>query len=150
MGALLLAGLLALAPMAFDDSTMPPIGVVGGSGISAETLAGIESVVPLEPGERVLFFYSAGLFSYGEDGNLLTDRRVVSWTEEDGQPQVVAYPWNELMAVAVEDEGNWLMDAIFAVEAFDGTIFYLAFAADEGLQEDALRELRSRIDAAKK
>ena len=38
----------------------------------------------LEPGEKVLWFYSDGLLSIESDGNLLTDRRVVSYWEDEG------------------------------------------------------------------
>jgi hypothetical protein len=43
----------------------------------------------LEPGEEIVYFYCDALFSFQADGNLLTDRRAVSYWQDDGTGELV-------------------------------------------------------------
>ncbi|MEL6906624.1 MAG: hypothetical protein AAFP22_14535 [Planctomycetota bacterium] len=43
----------------------------------------------LQEGEEIVLFYSGAPFDVAFDGNLLTDRRVVSWFEKDDEERVV-------------------------------------------------------------
>ncbi|HMO66137.1 MAG TPA: hypothetical protein PKE47_13095, partial [Verrucomicrobiota bacterium] len=76
------AGTLLLAVGVFFTLRGVPEGLVTG----AETPRWIHRTLGrneiLEPGEAVLFFYSADFIGVRDDGNLLTDRRVLMWTTD--------------------------------------------------------------------
>jgi len=144
LGALLLVALSVVAPQLIDLTQVPPLGVVDGSQLTPRIRAGVEGVVPLEPDEQVLFFYSSSIVSYADDGNLLTDRRVVSWSEFDGAPHIYDYPWDEIDHISVVSMGGFLEDAVFSVQAADGVEFRIIFAPEEGRHEEALEEMRQR------
>ena len=46
----------------------------------------------LQSNEVVLYFYSEGIWSVVEDGNMITDKRVVSWTNEDHDLEIDSQP----------------------------------------------------------
>src|SRR5262245_7475725 len=82
---LALALCLPLSGLALLGSFGPPTRALYGSELPDRYRASLIELGHVERGERVLFFYSAGYFSIAEDGNLLTDRRVISYETRDGE-----------------------------------------------------------------
>lgn len=141
LAAVALVAVLAVAGSKVDWDAVPPLGTVGADQVDEDLRAAIHGVVPLEPDEHVLWFYSTGLVDIATDGNLLTDRRVVSWSGGKGAPQVTAFAWDEVAAVEVVDEGSFLIDALYRVTGEDGSVLELWFAAEEGFHLQALETL---------
>lgn len=97
----------------------------------------------VEPDERVLFFYSAGLFSVEEDGNLLTDRRVVSWEELDGERWYADARHADVADVEVEWSESLLEDTVITVHTVDGDSFGLLVSSEEGRDREFVNVLES-------
>jgi len=100
----------------------------------------------VEPGERVLYFYSQGLFSFADDGNLLTERRVISyWTDEEtGQLFVENAIFSDIEDTEVE-YGNWLDPTVVTVVRRDSSRFVLALSTEEGRDKLFLRNLEKLL-----
>ena len=61
---------------------IPSTQVVDGWLVWGQSRNFLEESGVVEPGESILYFYGDGLFSFEEDGNLLTESRVISyWTD---------------------------------------------------------------------
>ena len=58
---------------------VPPADVLAGRMLSARQAALVRGLAGLEAGERIEAYYSADRLSYAADGNVVTDRRVVSY-----------------------------------------------------------------------
>lgn len=70
----------------------------------------------LEEGERVDYFYSAAVLSFKKDGNLLTNRRVISYYE-DGKELIIAYAYfDEITSIIIEEKSSILLDATVKIE----------------------------------
>ena len=68
--------------------------------------------------EAVLYFYSAGLLSFLEDGNLFTDRRVISYTESmdvEGEVQVFSATYPEITKIEPDWSDSFFEDSVLTV-----------------------------------
>lgn len=85
----------------------------------------------LDPDEEILLFYSAGLFSFEEDGNLLTDRRVVSWETFEGERWRASADYGAIADVEVVWSESLLADTQIKVHATDGRSIGLIVSAED-------------------
>jgi hypothetical protein len=131
-----LAGILMLSlmaiGMAFELGYFPDTAAVAGDDVPARVVARLRDADILEDDERVLYLYCGGLFDYLEDGNLCTDRRVISYWTEDEQLQVDAAPYGEIADVDVRYAKGWVDDALITIERDDGSQFVLYVAGENG------------------
>lgn len=137
--------LVMLVGAAIELQLLPPAFVLREDEIGSRVLAAIEAHAPLEPGERVRFFYGAGVYSYEEDGNVLTDRRAISWQRTEGVTDVAELRWEDLVTVEVESAGSFWEDALVFLGAEDESGLYLYLAVGEGREEEALEFARSQL-----
>jgi len=62
---------------------VPPAEVLAGRTLSARQYALVQDLAGLEAGETIEYYYSAARLSYSEDGNVVTDRRLVSYFRDN-------------------------------------------------------------------
>jgi hypothetical protein len=129
---LLGAGLLALI---FVDlfRLVPSTKVVPGSEMSSADLDYLRSAKIIESDETVLFFYSTGLFSMQDEGNVLTDRRVISYEKEseDSELTIAATPFARIKDIGVEYGESTFDDTIVTVTQEDDEEFLLLLSTEE-------------------
>jgi hypothetical protein len=131
--------------VALELRLIPDTAIVSEAEIDDRMRAAIAEHVELEPGERILFFYSAGLFSYAENGNVLTDRRAISWSRETGATELAELRWEELDSVTVEAEGSFFEDTLVFLGAEDESGIYLWLSVEDGIDLEALEYARSQL-----
>ena len=97
------------------------------SGVSTRVLAGTE-IPPdqiqwmrdngfLVAGEEPIFFYSEGLYSIAEGGNLLTTQYVGSWTQVDGEASDFWMKLGEVCRVEQIAEGSLIAEAKYRLHS---------------------------------
>src|SRR5688572_949996 len=87
--ALSLIGALLLALMLVDQFGLTPsTKVVAGTEMKSSDLRYLRSADIIEDDETVLFFYSTGLVSIRDEGNVLTDRRVISYESDSDESKL--------------------------------------------------------------
>lgn len=77
----------------------PTGGVVAGDEPSQSDMEILRAQGIVEPGENIILFYSAGLFSVREDGNIITDKRVISYEELTDQLWIMSAPFDQIRNV---------------------------------------------------
>lgn len=87
---------------ATNSHFFPPDRMIRGNDLNKRAMQQIGEVVPLEAGESILYYVSGASFSYGKDGQLLTDRRVVAFYPVDGQTQVVSIPYPDIVKLDMD------------------------------------------------
>lgn len=97
--ALLCVVFLGVVGWAIETGRLPDTAVVRGEDLS-DRIRDRVAEVALEDGETILGFYSSALFDAGEDGNVLTDRRVISYSEDPATGDVT------VESIALEDVGE--------------------------------------------
>lgn len=76
----------------------------------------------LKKDEKVVLFYSNANWSIAADGNLLTDKRVISWyTDDMGETTVQQIPLDDIDTVHVNTHGGLRDTSVVQVVKFDGT-----------------------------
>lgn len=98
---------------------VPDTRVVSGSELPDRALQQMREVGALQPDEQVVYYYGAGLFSYLEDGNLLTGDGVVSYWREGDEVVVARYAFEEIADVEVEWGDGILRDTEILVHGDD-------------------------------
>ncbi|MCH7977955.1 MAG: hypothetical protein IH935_03120, partial [Acidobacteria bacterium] len=98
---------------------------------------------------RIEFFYSAGLYSILEDGNLLTENRVVSYETLDGELYVYSSTYPEIQDFDVEYSESFFDDTVLFVSMVSGEEFILILSAEDGRDKEFVSELQSRLSASR-
>ncbi|MHC4895026.1 MAG: hypothetical protein ACYTFV_17110, partial [Planctomycetota bacterium] len=98
----------------------------------------------LEPGEEILYFYSLALTNYLDDGNVLTDRRVISYTMDTGKLGVSSATFAEILLIEPEFSEDAFGDTSLMVETEDEYI-YLFLSSEDGKDRLFIEELERRI-----
>tara|TARA_R110001592_G_scaffold336140_3_gene621419 strand:- start:14487 stop:14918 length:432 start_codon:yes stop_codon:yes gene_type:complete len=99
----------------------------------------------IRPDETVLYFYSTGLTSISDDGNLLTDQRVVSYERIEGVLEVYAAKYEDVAEIIVVEEGNFIDDKIVEINTTDDDVFLLFLSPLEEGDQTFINELRNRV-----
>ena len=125
----------------------PPAHVLRGDEVPGRFERPLREAGILEPGERIEYFYSASLFSVLDDGNLLTDRRAISYETVEGELSVWSAAFADVRRVSPQYAESWLDDTVVRVETADGGWFLRLLSNDEGLDREFVGALLSRVPA---
>lgn len=99
----------------------------------------------LAEGELIEVFYSSGLLSILEDGNLMTDRRVISYEESEDEMLVLSATFEEVSHILIAEDGATFRDALLEVVSKDGSSFYLYMTVEDQAHLRFMDELRRKI-----
>ncbi|WP_286829766.1 MULTISPECIES: hypothetical protein [Kordiimonas] len=87
----------------------------------------------LTENETVEYFYSAGAFSALEDGNVITDQRVISyWQDDASELQINSTALSDIESVHIDEKGDALNDTIILVYDNEGYSFMLGITTENG------------------
>jgi hypothetical protein len=95
--------------------------------------------------EQVVMFYSAAFFSILGDGNLLTDRRVVSYGTIDEELFIAGAAYEDILGVTVLSEGSSFEDTTIEIKTASGESFIVLASAEAGGDKRFLADLESRL-----
>ena len=130
----ILLGLFAVPLLSFMLATSAGLipnttEVVSGSRVWGPGLAFLQNSGIIEPGEQILYFYSAGLLSFADHGSILTDRRVISYETDPETADLFleSASFAEIADIQTKT-GNWIDPTIVTVTREDGVRFRLILA----------------------
>ena len=133
------AGLVFLAFAAFavalEIGYFPGTVAVAGEDLPDFVVSLLREEGVLEPEESVLYYYSGGLIDYMEDGNLCTDRRVISYFTSAEELYVESTAYADIVRLEVDPADGWMSDATLHVEARTGEVITLYVAGEDGGDE---------------
>lgn len=137
--ATIFAGLLVLGTIS------PSTAVLSGDEIARQDLGFLRGSHIVGEEEEIILFYSAGLLSIREDGNILTNERVISYEEIDGRIAIYEAPLAEIESIITAEKGDLLSDSLLLVTRRDGNSFYLYISTENDGDIRFLQEARKRI-----
>lgn len=141
----LFAFAVTLLGMFMELGFATPTHVIEGSALSAEQRAFLLAEGILHPQESAELFYSIGPFGIEDEGNLLTDRRVVSYERIGGELTVYEAASEQVVAVDIVQEGSAAADTIAEIYTRDGSGFRVQLSAEGNGDLRFIRRLRDRI-----
>lgn len=128
---------------------MPPTYVVEGSKISQSHRQFMTDLDVFSEDEELILLYSLGIFSYKEDGNFFTDRRVGSYWEsylQEGYEAESAF-YEDIKDITVEYSDSEWLDTTLTVLRYDDTEFTLSISNEMGLDRDFVNQVMERWQA---
>jgi len=99
--------------------------------IPQNQLRKIAQIVNLRPDEKVLYFYSTTMTVSG-DGNLFTNERVISYTNDSETLRVFDATYSEIEDITLASSTSWLADSTITITLEDGTMFDLWVSTESG------------------
>ncbi|MEO0477572.1 MAG: hypothetical protein AAF085_16635 [Planctomycetota bacterium] len=104
--------------------------VLAGNKLPPRLVKVVSASAGLNPGERIIYFYSAAIMPAG-DGNLLTDQRVISYVDDGTDAWCDWIAIEDIIAVNFDKSESWLDDSTIVVTSSDGSEITL-YASSEG------------------
>ncbi|MCW9029138.1 MAG: hypothetical protein OQJ80_09400 [Kangiella sp.] len=98
--------------------------------------------------EKVDLFFSEGLTSILEGGNIVTDSRVISYESVDGELYVFSAKFSDVSFVGIEEKGTALSYSQIYVETYEGDSFYLLAPHEQKEDEQFVKMIRERAALA--
>ena len=92
--------------------------------------------------ENVYYFYSNGFWSILEDGNLFTDKRVISYEMYEDQFNIYSATYNEIEKVEMNRSDDFWRTSEIEIIKTDGSWFILLVDNDNGRDILFLDELK--------
>lgn len=107
--------LIAFAMMSITGIT-PSTRVQSAGEIKSDDIATLVNHGIVSSGDKVEYFYSQGLSSVLESGNILTDDRVILYfTDENAELQIYEIFVNEITDVSMETQGDSFSDSVYKI-----------------------------------
>lgn len=147
-GALSLVGLVFFGALMYVGDTGPEIYVEEGAQLDDDTLAAIREVGALEDGDRVVFFYSDGIFDPRE-GMYLTTERHVALHVADRDPPTEIFPYATITSARLDRDESFLEDSTIHLELDDGDVWWFPVSSEGDLDVVMYEDLERRIAAVR-
>ena len=147
---LLLVSLAGLGLLSMTDA-IPSVEVLPGAEVSKSDVDLLVANEVLFPDEKIEYFYSYGLVSVLEGGNILTDRAVITYYVDDADElQIYEMKFEDITAVYRLEEGGMFLDSIYKVTSADED-FWMTIELSAESQGDVIfvEALRKKVQLAK-
>jgi len=140
LAAIALFVILGILAYAFSSGRLASTAALPQNKIPKNQLDEITRIVNLRPTEKVLYFYSATMMVSG-DGNLFTNDRVISYTNEGGSLQVFEATYEEIKDLSFSPSNSWLEDSTITITLQDETMLDLWVSTESGRDKDFYQRL---------
>ncbi len=138
-----LLGLAAFGAVLYFGAVAPETYVVTGRELSDRHRRTLEELGLLAPGESVDYFYSDALLDIRDSFMLLTDDRLVVYSNEWEGPETV-FAYEDILVLEAEFVEEWYLDSYFVVEDRSGLEVTFPVSSERGRDRDVYELLEAR------
>lgn len=124
----------------------PSVSVLAGDALSDSQMKTLREIGAVRTDETVKLLYCDGLFSFREGGAVLTDQRIVRYTQAGG---VKAWKLEDVEAIDFTQSPSFLEDSTFILENGDGELMTFGVTTTEGGDKRFQHALRLAVDKAR-
>ena len=130
---------------------VPSTEIVAGTDVSSEDRASLVANGVLFEDEQIEYFYSYGLLSVLEGGNVLTDRAVVTYfVGDDGELTVYELTFDQIESISLYQEGDWVTDALYMIQSYDEDFWFVVeLSIERGGDALFIEALREKVSQAR-
>lgn len=129
--------------------TVPTTEVLTGSQFHDKNKETLRQKGILLKNERVDFFYSAGFLSILEDGNILTEKRIISYETIDDNLDIYSHNLEDVAEHIIVKKGDFFNDTIVEVYDKQGNSFQLLLSTENNGDDKFIEALADRIPSNK-
>lgn len=141
----LMAAIVGTFVVVLELGMAPPNSIIDVSQVSDPQYDHLVDADIINPDETVVLFYSSGLASIAESGNLLTENRVISYARSDDRQLVRSASYDHITGVTVLEQGTDHRPTIVGIHTVDGRHIHVSLAANEGRDREFVDEIRRRL-----
>jgi len=142
----LVIGMVLLYSVSSVVGFVPSTVVLAGSEIRDGDVKKLREQSIITDKEKVTHFYSEGLFSILEGGNVLTEDRVITYYRDDADElQVVGIPLSEVARVELVTQGDAMSESVYKVHSSRGRWISLYLSTEQKGDIPFVNELRDNI-----
>ncbi len=142
--ATLMGGFVLVVTILIALHIVPPAEVVEGDWLRESHVQFLRDNKILEPDEEILLFYSLGI-SIREDGQFLTNRRLVSYSQiPGGELFSNGVSYDNITGVRPQWSETWLDDTVVSVTTDEGYTFEIWLSNDADGDRRFVKELKRR------
>ncbi len=127
-----------------------PTHVMPGSKVPDEYRVVLEANEIIKKDEKIIYFYSEGISSILEGGNLLMEDRVIGYETLEEELSVYSGKYSELEYIEIETKGDFLNDSLMYLELKDGTGFYILGSTENDGDVTMYNYIQRQIDITPK
>jgi hypothetical protein len=142
-----LFAILVFYGLLMETDFVPSIEVISGSEVSYEDREKLVSNGIIYEDEEIDLFYSYGLVSVLEGGNILTNRAVVTYfVDENDELAIYEMTFDQIRSIELFQEGSFLNDTIYKVSSYDDeNWFSIELPTEDGGGVRFVEELRKEV-----
>lgn len=144
---LLLLGISSIVLPTFG--ILPSTMVEAGANLHSKVKETLRQNDILMKDEKIDFFYSEGLFSILEGGNILTNQRIISYQTLGEELSIYALNLEDVTEYALIDKGDFLNDTVIEVYSKDENSVTLFLSTENDGDEQFIEALSNRIPPSK-
>ncbi len=141
-----LGGVALLGGLVYIGSVSPDTAVIPGAQVPERFMTQIRGLSLLEPGERLLFFYSDALIDLEEGCYLLTDRKVVVYRKEYANPKVIV-PISQIKDMDATWSDSFWEDSQITLTLADDSQVWFPLSSEKGGDKAFVDTLKKRWEA---
>lgn len=131
-----------------ETGVWAPATLVKEDSLSASHVETLREHEILNEEERIELFFSEGLTSILEGGNIVTDTRVISYEMLEEELYVYSALLSEISFVGIEEKGTSLSYSQIYVETYDGQGFYLLAPHEQAEDEQFVEVIKDKARIA--
>lgn len=125
---------------------MPTDDVLDRDSITSTQVRKLEELGILRQEETVELFYAGGVWSIEEDGNLITDQRVISyWRNDEGELRMNAVEHGEISGVEIMAQDDDASVSVLRVSLDEGDGFMLIVTTKDDGHERFIEAIRQKL-----
>ena len=144
----ILLGIALLLGEWYVEKYVPDTKVLEWSEVSSQGRRIIEEIVPPQEGETYIYYYGDGFASFKEDGNLVTDKRVVSYFSDEDEMYVIASTYDQIRAIETEFGSTWIDTTVVTVNHQNpDDDFTMWFSAESRMDKKAVEYIQARVNS---
>ncbi len=146
-GAFVVGAVVLLGLLVYIGTVGPDIKVLPGPQVPKRFVEKIDKLAVLEPDEQIRFFYSDALVDIEEGFYLLTDRKVVVYSNRFVEPAILV-PFEEIESVEIAYDDSFWTDSQITLYLSDATYVYFPVSSEVGGDKLFHKALTESIEAA--
>ena len=140
---------LVLLGIVFEMGVFPDTKVQSGKDLASNTRAKLVSNDIILESDNIIYFYSGGFLSVMEDGQLLTEDRVVGYeTIENNQLNKYQMLYKNIKTIELVEQGNSLSDSVYKIIGNENASYEsltILLSAESDGDTKFIKELESRV-----
>lgn len=139
-------GLILIVAVGSTTGVIPSTKVLAGSDIRDSEVQLLRDNNIVTAQEEVTHFYSEGLFSILDGGNILTDTRVISYYRDEAEKfQIFEINLADITDVDLVLQGDLMNDSIYEIHSIDGAWLTLLLSTEQEGDMTFINTLQSRM-----